>query len=266
MRIDVWSDIVCPFCHLGRRHLELALEQFEHADEVGVVWHSFQLDPNAPAVDRRPMVEVVAAKYGTPPEVMTDQMRRMASDAAAVGLDFAWERLVGGNTYDAHRLLHHARSVGREQEVTDRVMRAWYTEGAAIGDHETLVRLGADAGLALDDVRALLAGDDFGIDVRTDLALAAQIGITAVPMFVLDQRYGVSGAQPAEVLLGAIRQVWERQGTEPEEAAAEGGCGGGCCGGVCGSEVEAETADAATTEAGMAANQAQADRAEVVRR
>ncbi|MGL5818975.1 MAG: DsbA family oxidoreductase [Phycicoccus sp.] len=247
MRIDVWSDIVCPFCHVGRRHLDLALEQFEHAAEVGVVWHSFQLDPNAPAVDRRPMVEVVAAKYGTSPEAMTDQMRRMAGDAAAVGLDFRWEQLVGGNTYDAHRLLHHARSVGRERDVTDRVMRAWYTEGAAVGDHDTLVQLGADAGLDPDDVRAVLAGDDFGIDVRTDLALASQIGITAVPMFVVDQRYGISGAQPVDVLLGAIRQVWERQGTEPEPVAAEGGCGGGCCGGVCGTG--AEQGDMATAQA-----------------
>jgi predicted DsbA family dithiol-disulfide isomerase len=244
VRIDVWSDIVCPFCHLGRRHLDLALERFEHAGEVGVVWHSFQLDPDAPAVDRRPMVEVVAAKYGTSAEAMTEQMRRMERDAAAVGLEFRWEHLVGGNTYDAHRLLHFSRSVGREREVTDRVMRAWYTEGAAVGDAETLARLGAEAGLAADDVRGLLASDDFGIDVRTDLALASQIGVTAVPMFVLDQKYGVSGAQPVDVLLGAIRQVWELQGTEPEEVAEQGGCGGGCCGGVCG------TAPGASDDAG----------------
>ncbi|MGL5866181.1 MAG: DsbA family oxidoreductase, partial [Dermatophilaceae bacterium] len=139
-------------------------------------------------------------------------------------------------------------SVGREQDVTDRVMRAWYSEGAAIGDHDTLVRLGSDAGLDPDDVRALLAGDDFGIDVRTDLALAAQIGVTAVPMFVLDQKYGVSGAQPVDVMLGAIRQVWERQGTEPEEVAAGGGCGGGCCGGVCGSGGEADDGAPAQAE------------------
>ncbi len=235
MRIDVWSDILCPFCHLGRRHLALALEQFEHGDEVDVVWHSFQLDRNAPPVDDTPVVDAVARKYGVPREQMVLSQQRMAEDAAQVGLDFQWERLRGGNSYDAHRLLHLARALGREDEVTERILRAWYSEGEAIGDHETLVRLGVEAGLTEDAVRELLAGDDYGIDVRTDLALASQIGITAVPTFVLDQKYGVSGAQPVEVMLGAIRQVWELQGTEPEPVGDAGGCGGGCCGGACGS-------------------------------
>ncbi len=234
MRIDVWADLVCPFCHLGRRHLELALEQFEHADEVGVVWHSFELDRGAPAVDDTPAIERVAAKYGSTPEQTIAQHRLMAQDAAAVGLDFQWERMVGGSSYDAHRLLHLARSLGREEQVTDRVLRAWYTEGAALGDHDTLVRLATEAGLEDGAVRALLDSDDFGIDVRTDEALAAQIGVTSVPTFVLDQKYGVTGAQPVEVMLQAIRQVWDLQGTEPEPVTAGGGCGGGCCGGGCG--------------------------------
>lgn len=246
VRIDVWSDILCPFCHLGRRHLELALEQFEHADEVGVVWHSFQLDRNAPAVDDRPQTERVAEKYGTSIEQMRVQHTRMAEDAAAVGLDFQWERLVGGNSYDAHRLLHYARSLDLEGAVTDRVMRAWFSEGAAIGDPETLVRLAVESGLDEPAVRALLAGDDFGIDVRTDAALAAQIGISSVPMFVLDQKYGVAGAQPVDVLLQSIRQVWDLQGTEPEMPAG-GGCGGGCCGGGCGSGGAEEPADEAVS-------------------
>jgi len=252
VRIDVWSDILCPFCHLGRRHLELALEQFEHGDEVGVVWHSFQLDRNAPAVDDTPAVDRVAEKYGVPREQMVAQHERMAADAAASGLDFQWQTLRGGNSYDAHRLIHLARALGREDEVTERVMRAWYTEGEAIGDPETLVRLGVEAGLGEAVVRDLLDGDDHGIDVRTDLALASQIGITSVPTFVLDQKYGVSGAQPVEVMLNAIRQVWDLQGTEPEPVASGGGCGGGCCGGACGSGGGAETAEATTEDAGHA--------------
>ena len=176
---------------------------------------------------------------------MVAQHERMAADAAAVGLDFQWQTLRGGNSYDAHRLIHLARALGREDEVTERVMRAWYTEGEAIGDPETLVRLGVEAGLDEAVVRDLLAGDDHGIDVRTDLALASQIGITSVPTFVLDQKYGVSGAQPVEVMLNAIRQVWDLQGTEPEPVASGGGCGGGCCGGACGSG-GAETAEATT--------------------
>ena len=252
MRIDVWSDILCPFCHLGRRHLSLALEQFEHGDQVEVVWHSFQLDRGAPPVDDTPVVDAIAQKYGVSREQMVVQQQRMAHDAAAVGLDFQWERLRGGNSYDAHRLLHLARALGREDQVTERVMRAWYTEGAALGDHETLVRLAVEAGLTEDAVRELLAGDDHGIDVRTDLALASQIGITAVPTFVLDQKYGISGAQPVEAMLSAIRQVWELRGTEPEVAAEAGGCGGGCCGGACGSGDVTEADPEATAEAACA--------------
>jgi len=247
VRIDVWSDILCPFCHLGRRHLQLALEQFEHGSEVEVVWHSFQLDRTAPSVDDTPAVDRVAAKYGIPREQMVAQHERMAADAAAVGLDFQWQRLRGGNSYDAHRLIHLARALGREDEVTERVMRGWYSEGEPIGDPETLVRLATEAGLPEDAVRSLLAGDAHGIDVRTDLALASQVGITSVPTFVLDQQYGVTGAQPVDVLLGAVRQVWELQGTGPEPVSEPGGCGAGCCGGVCGSGADAvdETAEAA---------------------
>jgi predicted DsbA family dithiol-disulfide isomerase len=236
VRIDVWSDFLCPFCHLGRRQLELALEQFEHADDVAVVWHSFQLDRTAPTVLEGSVVEHVAAKYGVSVEQMERTNRQMAEAAAEVGLDFQWQRMVGGNSYAAHRLHHYARSLGREQELLDRLMRGWYSEGASIGDTETLVRLAVDAGLHAGEVRSVLDSDDFGQEVRTDLALAAQIGISAVPTFVLDQKYGVSGAQGVEPMLKAIRYAWEDQGNRPEPGAG-GGCGGGCCGGGgCGSE------------------------------
>lgn len=239
MRIDVWSDIVCPFCHVGRRHLELALERFEHADQVGVVWHSFELDRNSPAVGAGSNVERVAAKYGVPVAQMRAQHEQMAAAAAAVGLDFAWEQIVPSNSYAAHRLLHYARSVGREQAVTDRVMRAWYSQGAAIGDPAVLVDLAAEAGLDREATAQLLAGDEFGIDVRTDEALATQIGISAVPTFILDQKFAVQGAQPVEALRRALEHAWADQGNRPEPAPADrcggGGCGGESCGGgMCG--------------------------------
>lgn len=233
MRIDVWSDLVCPFCHLGRRHLDLALEQFPHRDEIGVVWHSFELDRTAAAVDDRPVVERVAAKYGVPVDGMRAQHEQMAAAAAEVGLDFQWERLVGSNSYAAHRLLHYARSVGREREAMDRIMRAWYSEGEAIGDPAVLQRLALEAGLDADDVADVLASDDFGIDVRTDEALATQIGITAVPTFVLDQKYAVTGAQPVAALLQALTQAWAEQGT-PAPQREPDHCGGACGSGTCG--------------------------------
>jgi len=233
VRIDVWSDFLCPFCHLGRRQLALALQEFEHADDVEVIWHSFQLDPNAPAVGEGSNVQRVADKYGVSLEQMEEQHRSMAEQAAAVGLDFQWDKIVPGNSYAAHRLHHYARSVGCEAEFMDRLMTGWYSEGAAIGDDETLVRLATEAGLEEAEVRAVLDSDDFGHEVRTDLALANQIGITSVPTFVLDQKYGVSGAQGVDSLLGAVKYAWDDQGNRPE--AAGGGCGGGCCGGACGS-------------------------------
>ena len=244
MRIDVWSDFLCPFCHLGRRQLELALAEFEHRDEVDVVWHSFQLDRGADAVVEGSNVQRIADKYGVSTEQMEETHRHMAEQAAEVGLDFQWDKATGGNSYDAHRLHHFARSVGREKEFMDRLMTAWYSEGAAIGDHGTLVRLAAEVGLEEDVVRGVLDSDSFGQDVRTDLALAHQIGITAVPTFVLDQKFGVSGAQGVESIHKAISYAWDDQGNRPEPAAG-GGCGGNCgCGGGARGESEQEAAGA----------------------
>lgn len=233
MRIDVWSDILCPFCHLGRRHLQLALEQFEHADEVSVVWHSFQLDPDAPAQVDGSNVERLAEKYGMSLEEATTSQQELAADAAEVGLDYQWEKVVSGNSYDAHRLIHLARFQGIEEQVTDRIMRAWYSEGASIGDREVLVGLAVEAGLDEVAVRGVLESDSFGHEVRTDIAVAQQIGISSVPTFVLDQKFGVPGAQPVDVMLNAIRYAWEDQGN-----TASGGCGCGGCG--CGGGAAAE--------------------------
>ena len=233
VRIDVWSDLVCPFCHIGRRRLELALEQFEHADDVEVIWHSYELDRNAPAVDETPVIDSLVSRYGRYRDELEAQHEHMAREAADAGLTFSWRELVTGNSYDAHRLIHYARSVGMEEPVTRALMRAWYTDGAALGDHAVLQRLAVGAGLDAYAVAALLASDDFGIDVRTDEAMAAQIGISAVPTFVFDQKYAVQGAQSVPVLLGALQQVWDERDVAP--TPAEDGCGACACGsGGCG--------------------------------
>lgn len=237
MRIDVWSDLVCPFCHIGRRRLELALVQFkelrqvEDAD-VEVTWHSYQLDRQAPPVLEGSNVDRIAAKYGKPREEMVAQHEAMAAEAAEVGLDFQWEKVVAGNSFDAHRVIHLARARGLEKPVTERIMHGWYSEGAAIGDIDTLVRLSVEGGLGEKDVREMLGSDDYGYDVRADEATATQIGITAVPTFVLDQKFAVTGAQPVDGLLRALELTWEDRGNAPE-ARSEGcgGCEGGCaCG------------------------------------
>lgn len=229
MRIDIWSDIVCPFCHLGRRHLELALADFPYRDDVVVTWHSFELDRNAPARLEGSNVERVAEKYGLPVEQIVAQHEHMATSASAVGLDFNWEKAVPSNSFDAHRVIHFARTKGLEPQVTDRVMRGWYSEGAPIGERDALIELAVDGGLDRGEVSEMLAGEDFGREVREDEALADEIGITSVPTFVLDQKYAVVGAQPVDVLRNALAQVWEERG-KPAEQPAGGGCGCGGCG------------------------------------
>ncbi len=229
---------MCPFCYLGKRRLETALAQFEHADEVEVQWHSFELDRGAAPVSDRPLVDLVAAKYGTTREQAVAQHRSMAAAAAELGLAFNWEQARYGNTFDAHRVVHLAAEQGLADPAHERLMRAYFTDGLAVGDRDVLVRLATEIGLDEGAVRAMLESDDYGNHVRSDEATAKMLGIESVPFFVLDRKYGVSGAQPVEVFTQALETAWSTRHEVPEPVPAGGGCGGGCgaggCGGVCG--------------------------------
>lgn len=239
MRIDIWTDIVCPYCYLGRRRFEEALERFEHRDEVEVQWHSFELDRNAEPVSEHDLPGLIAAKYGISREEAVAQHEGLAAQAAEVGLEFNWQAARSGNTFDAHRLVHLAAEVGGQAlagRAHERLLRAYFTEGRAIGDRETLVALASEIGLNPDAVRDMLESDDYGNHVRSDEATAKMLGITSVPFFVLDRRYGVPGAQPTEVFEQALAQAWASKDEDREPAMAAGGCGGcgpGGCGGVC---------------------------------
>ena len=238
MKIDIWSDIVCPFCYLGKRRLEAAVAQFEHADELEIQWHSFELDRGAEAVSDVPLVDLVAAKYGTSREQAVAQHESMAAAATELGLEFNWQGARYGNTFDAHRVVHLAADRGLADAAHERLMRAYFTEGLAVGDRETLVGLATDIGLEAEVVREMLDSDDYGNHVRSDEATAKMLGIESVPFFVLDRKYGVSGAQPVEVFAQALETAWATRHEVPEPVAVGGGCGGGCgaggCGGVCG--------------------------------
>jgi len=238
VKIDIWSDIVCPFCYLGKRRLEGALAQFEHADEVEVTWHSFELDRNAEPASDAALVDLVAAKYGTTREQAVAQHRSMAAAAAELGLTFNWEQARYGNTFDAHRVVHLAAEQGLADAAHERLMRAYFTDGLAVGDREVLVRLATEIGLDDGAVRTMLESDDYGNHVRSDEATAKMLGIESVPFFVFDRKYGVSGAQPVEVFSQALETAWSTRHDVPEPVAVGAGCGGGCgaggCGGVCG--------------------------------
>ena len=237
MKIDIWTDIVCPYCYLGRSHLETALAGFEHRDEIEVAWHSFELDRNAEAVSQQDLIEMVAAKYGASREQMVAQHESMATAARELGLEFNWEQARPGNTFDAHRLVHLAAERGLDGVAHERLMKAYFTEGRPIGDRETLADLAAEIGLDRDEVVAMLNSDDYGNHVRSDEATATMLGITGVPFFVFDRKYGVSGAQPVDVLTQALETAWSTRHERPEPVTASAGCGGGCgsggCGGAC---------------------------------
>jgi len=212
MVVEVWSDVVCPWCCIGRAHLGLALADFEHADDVEVVWRSYELDPAAPAMPTETLTEQLAVKFGVGPEQVADMFDGVAERAAQVGLDFHFDIARPGNTVDAHRLLHLARESGLQDRLKGRLFTAYFSEGQPIGDPATLARLAVEAGLDADEVADLLAGDRFTAEVRADEQEARALQVTGVPFFVIDRRYAVAGAQPPDQLLGALRRAWaERQ-------------------------------------------------------
>ena len=219
LRIDVWSDIVCPWCAIGNRRLELALAKFPHRDRVSVIWHSYELDPSAPRLHAGDHVEHLAEKYGRTREEAQAMVQRVIDVAGEDGLTLKLFDARGGNTLDAHRLLHFAAERGVETAVRERLFRGYMTEGQAIGNPEVLLRLAVEAGLPADETREVLVGNRYAQDVRDDEEAAGAIGIRGVPFFILAGRIGVSGAQPVDLFLRALEQAWEKQ-KEPAPAQA----------------------------------------------
>jgi predicted DsbA family dithiol-disulfide isomerase len=208
MDVEIWSDVVCPWCYIGKRRFEEALAGFDHRDEVAVTYRSFQLDPSAPATSEGDPVDRLAAKYGMSRAQAEAAQARVTANAATVGLDFHLDKARSGNTFDAHRLIHYANSVGKQAAVKERLMAAYFVEGKPIGDRDVLLRLAVDEGLDKTAVRAVLDSDAYASDVRHDELEARQLGINGVPFFVLDRAYGVSGAQGAETLRAALQEAW----------------------------------------------------------
>ena len=206
--MEIWSDLVCPWCYLGKRRFERALESFGHRDEVTVVYRSFELDPSAPAGVTTPTVERLAGKYGMSAQQADDAQRQMEQRAAQDGLQFRMDGLRSGNTRDAHRLLHLAKAHGVQAELAERLHRAYFTEQASIFDHSSLTELAVEAGLDRDDVTRVLASQEYGDAVDTDEEMARALGANGVPLFIIDRRYGISGAQPPEVIEQVLDQAW----------------------------------------------------------
>ena len=237
MKVEIWSDVVCPWCYIGKRRFEAALARFPHRDQIEVEWKSFELDPAAPRTHELSgtHAEQLSAKFGRPADQIAQMLEHVTAMAAGEGLDFRFDLNHGGNSFDAHRLLHLAKARGCQDQLKERLDRGTFTQGLAVSDHEELTALAVEVGLAEAEVRAVLASDRFADDVRADEARARQYGIGGVPFFVIDATYGVSGAQPADLFLQSLTRAWdERQPLVPvtgDAAAASGdvSCEGGSC-------------------------------------
>jgi predicted DsbA family dithiol-disulfide isomerase len=221
MEIEIWSDIACPWCYIGKRRFEAALAEFEHRDDVRVTWRSFELDPAAPPEREGDRAERLAEKYGMTVEQAREMGRQMTETAAAEGLDFRFDVQRSGTTFDGHRVIHLAGEHGLQDAMKERLLRAYFTEGALMSDHDTLVRLAAEVGLDADETRAMLASDRFAAEVRDDERTATQFGISAVPTFVVDRAIGASGAHPPEAMLQLLHEGWERSQPVPVIAGGE---------------------------------------------
>jgi predicted DsbA family dithiol-disulfide isomerase len=230
LRVDIWSDIACPWCYVGKRRLETALGRFSHPGGVSVVWRAFELDPSAPRERDRTQsyAERLARKYGFSVGEGEARLENLTRIASAEGLSFRFDRVRSGNTFDAHRVLHLAARKGAQGAVKERFLRAYMTEGEPIGDPETLVRLSAEAGLDPSEVRAALASDAHAREVRDDEEEAKAHGIGGVPFFVIAGRYAVSGAQPAEILLQALRRAASELAPRPPATADGAGAAASC--------------------------------------
>ncbi len=214
MKVEIWSDVVCPWCYIGKRRFERALRDFPHPVELS--WHSFQLDPRAV---RSPgsYAEKLARKYGVDVPRAQQMLDQMTAAAAEEGLDFRFDLAQGGNTFDAHRLLHHAGA--RQDALKERLLRAYFTEGEPVDDHTTLARLAEEVGI--DDAAGVLAGDRYADDVRADIARAEDLGVTGVPFFAVDGRFAIPGAQSPEVVLRTLTRAWETR--EPALVTVDAG-------------------------------------------
>ncbi len=218
LTVEVWSDVVCPFCYIGKREFENALARFPHRDSVQVIWKSFELDPSAPARAEQDTYGMLSEKYGMTREQAMERTRGVRERAATLGLHYDFDKAIVGSSFHAHRLIQLAKTKGLGAEAEERLFRAYFTEGVHLADSATLVRLGTEIGLNTAEVEQMLAGDLFTDAVRRDEQEAQQIGVRGVPFFLLTDKYTVSGAQSEEHFLGALGQAWaERTATAAEQ-------------------------------------------------
>jgi predicted DsbA family dithiol-disulfide isomerase len=209
MKVEIWSDVICPWCFIGKRRFEMALAEFEHKDSVQVIWRSFELDPKSPPQYPVTLEEMLARKYNVSPQQAAAMNARVTGLAKEIGLEYHLSKARPGNTFDAHRLLHFAASKKLGDRATERLMQAYFSESLPVGDRAALARLAPEFGITESEALAMLESDAFSDDVRADESRAAEFGISGVPYFVIDEKAGISGAQPVELFAEALQKAWK---------------------------------------------------------
>ncbi|WP_031526820.1 DsbA family oxidoreductase [Dyadobacter crusticola] len=225
MKVEIWSDVMCPFCYIGKRKFENALAEFPDRDKIVVEWKSFQLNPQMKTEPGKSINEYLAETKGWTPEYASQVNDHVTNMAAEVGLEYNMDKAVLANSFDAHRFLQFAKTKGLGDAAEEQLFKAYFTDGKNTADHDTLVELGTAIGLDSTELRAVLEGTRFSEDVRRDVYEAQQVGARGVPFFVLDRKYAVSGAQPSETFLGALKQSfteWQKANPQPLVAFGDG--------------------------------------------
>ncbi|OZU88983.1 disulfide bond formation protein DsbA [Virgibacillus indicus] len=215
MKIEVWSDFVCPFCYIGKRRLENAMNDFSNRDAITVEYKSYQLDPTAEYVPGESFYETFSNKKGMPIDQVKAMNQQLKQQAEEVGLDYNFDDMKHANTFDAHRVAKLAAEQGKGKEMTERLLYAYFTESKLISDHATLVELAEEVGLSKEDVEHVLTENNYTKAVQADIDIAQQIGVQGVPFFVFNEKYAVSGAQPPEVFSEVLEKVWEEENEKP---------------------------------------------------
>ncbi|MDB5278529.1 MAG: disulfide bond formation protein DsbA [Ferruginibacter sp.] len=224
MKVEIWSDVVCPFCYIGKRKFETALTDFDNKDKVKIEWKSFQLDPAMKAIPGKTVHQYLAERKGVSVEKGKEMNDYMTAAAKEVGLEYHFDKAIINNTLDAHRLLHFAKKKGVQNETKEKLFAAYYTHGRDIGAAETLIEVGESVGLNAAEISAMLQSDAYNNEVSQDQYIAQQIGVQGVPFFVFNNKYAVSGAQPVEVFAEVLAKVWQEEHPLINAAPAAGFC------------------------------------------
>jgi predicted DsbA family dithiol-disulfide isomerase len=209
MKVEIWSDVMCPFCYIGKRKFEKALEQFPHKEEIEVIWKSFQLDPTLKTDPKTTVNQMLADKKGWTMEYAKEMNNHVSRIAKEVGLTYNLNEAVVANSFDAHRFSHLAKKYNLQDQAEERLFAAYFTEGKNTADKNTIIQLGKDIGIDAESVKQMLISNEYSEDVKADMREAQQVGVKGVPFFLINDKYTISGAQESSTFLGALNQIWD---------------------------------------------------------